>query len=133
MKHLLDVNVLLAAIWKSHPQNNIAFLWLKGKSVVLCPIVELGFLRISSNRKAINVPMEEARSALEQFASERGAERIPDDLPALEAKAKTSDDVTDSYLAGLAAKHGIKLATFDENFSHPAVDFLPKLPVEPRP
>src|SRR5689334_9001905 len=99
MKHLLDVNVLLAAIWKNHPHNSAAFNWLSGKSIVLCPIVELGFLRISSNRKAINVSMTEARSALEQFSSERAAERIADDLPALQAKPRTSEEVTDTYLA----------------------------------
>lgn len=114
MKHLLDVNVLLAAIWKPHPHNNAAFVWLKGKSIALCPIVELGFLRISTNKKALNVPMKEARAALEQFASERGAERIADDLPALESKAEKSEQVTDNYLAALAARHGFKLATFDE-------------------
>jgi predicted nucleic acid-binding protein len=121
MNHLLDVNVLLAAIWKNHPQNSAAFVWLRGKSIVLCPIVELGFLRISSNQKAFNVPMEEARLALEQFTSERGAQRI-----ALEAKAKSSDQVTDIYLATLAARHGIKLATFDENLRHEAAELIPK-------
>jgi hypothetical protein len=132
MKHLLDVNVLLAAIWKTHPQNSAAFVWLKGKTIVLCPIAELGFLRSNSNKKAINVPMKEARSALEQFSSERGAERIADALPALESKAETSEQVTDNYLAALAAKHGFKLATFDENLSHPVVEVIPKkLPVKP--
>jgi toxin-antitoxin system PIN domain toxin len=126
MKHLLDVNVLLAAIWKNHPHNSAAFIWLKGKTVVLCPLVELGFLRISSNKKAINVPMQDARSALEQFFSERAAERIADDLPTLEAKARMSEEVTDGYLAALAAKHGLKLATFDENLSHQAVELVPK-------
>jgi uncharacterized protein len=126
MKHLLDVNVLLAAIWKSHPHNSAAFDWLKGKAIVLCPIVELGFLRISSNKSAINVPMSDARSALEQFSSERAAERIADDLPALEAKARTSEEVTDSYLAALATRHGFKLATFDENLNHQSVELVPK-------
>jgi toxin-antitoxin system PIN domain toxin len=128
MKHLLDVNVLLAAIWKSHPQNSAAFVWLRGKSILLCPIVELGFLRISSNHRAFNVPMEEARIAFEQFASERGAERIADDLPALESKAKKSDEVTDTYLANLAAKHEFKLATFDENLGHQAAEMIPNNP-----
>ncbi len=52
MKHLLDVNVLLAAIWQKHPQHNKTAAWLKDKNVVLCPIAELGYLRISSNKKA---------------------------------------------------------------------------------
>jgi toxin-antitoxin system PIN domain toxin len=126
MKHLLDVNLLLAAIWKNHPHNSAAFSWLKGKTVVLCPIVELGFLRISSNKSAINVPMSDARSALEQFSAERAAERIADDLPALEAKARKSEEVTDSYLAALADKHGFKLATFDKNLSHQSVELIPE-------
>jgi predicted nucleic acid-binding protein len=65
MKYLLDVNVLLAAVWVNHPQYAVADAWLNGKSVVVCPISELGFLRISTNNKAIAAPMEDARKALE--------------------------------------------------------------------
>lgn len=67
MKYLLDVNVLLAAVWANHPQYAAADAWLNGKSVVVCPISELGFLRVSTNRKAIAAPMEDARKALEKF------------------------------------------------------------------
>ena len=79
------------------------------------------FGRISSNKKAINVPMDRARELLNRFASERQAERISDDLPALESKAKNSEAVTDVYLADLAAKHGLKLATLDRAIAHEAV------------
>lgn len=120
-KFLLDVNVLLAGIWGHHSRHMEAFTWLKGKEIVLCPLTELGFLRISSNKKAINIDISKAREALERFAVERKAERIFDDLPALDSKPKTSDEVTDFYLADLAAKHGMKLATFDEALTHPAV------------
>ena len=91
MKHLLDVNVLLAAIWSNHSRHAEAFSWLAGKSVVLCPLTELGFLRISTNKKAINAPMEKARELLERFSRERKAERIGDDLPALNSRPKTSE------------------------------------------
>jgi hypothetical protein len=37
-KHLLDVNVLLAAIWSNHPQHAKAFAWLSGKTVLVCPL-----------------------------------------------------------------------------------------------
>ena len=50
MKHLLDVNVLLAGIWTSHPKHPVTFTWLKGKHLVVCPVSGLGFLRISSVR-----------------------------------------------------------------------------------
>jgi uncharacterized protein len=124
-KFLLDVNTLLAGVWGHHSRHPEAFAWLKGKSSVLCPLAELGFLRISSNKKAINVEMEQAREALEKFCAERKAERIPDDLPALESHPKTSEQVTDFYLADLAARHGMKLATFDEGLTHPAVQSIP--------
>ena len=124
MKHLLDVNVLLAAIWSNHSRHAEAFSWLAGKSVVLCPLAELGFLRVSTNQKAINAPMETARELLEKFSQERQAERVWDDLLALDSRPQTSEQVTDLYLADLAAKHGLKLATFDEQIRHGAVELI---------
>jgi toxin-antitoxin system PIN domain toxin len=114
MRYLLDVSVLLAANWQHHPQHVKAVAWLAGKEIALCPISELGFLRISTNKKVVNAPMEDARKALEIFINQHHPARIADDLPALEAQPKASEQVTDSYLAALAQKHGLKLATFDE-------------------
>lgn len=122
--HLLDVNVLLAAIWVNHPQHAKAFAWLGGKNVVLCPLAELGFLRISTNPKAIGAPMQEARKLLEQFARDRKANRIADDLVALDSRPTKSEEVTDMYLANLAAKHGARLGTFDQAIAHAAVDVV---------
>ena len=120
MKHLLDVNILLAAIWTNHPQHSEAFAWLAGKSIVVCPLSELGFLRISSHKKAFNFPMPTARDLLDNFIRERKAGRIADDLPALDSKPGTSEQVTDHHLADLAEKHDLKLATFDAGIKHPA-------------
>lgn len=111
-------------MWVNHPQHATAFAWLKDKSVLLCPLVELGFLRISTNRKAIGARMEQARRLLETFAKDRKAERISDDLAALDSKATSSEEVTDRYLAELAAKHGSRLGTFDQTISHSAVDVI---------
>jgi toxin-antitoxin system PIN domain toxin len=122
--HLLDVNLLLAAIWANHPQHAKAFAWLSGKSVILCPLSELGFLRISTNKKAINAPMEKARNLLNQFAADRKAVRIAADLPALDSHPGKSEQVTDHYLADLATLHGIRLATLDQNLTHSSVDVI---------
>jgi uncharacterized protein len=122
--HLLDVNLLLAAIWANHPQHAKAFAWLSGKSVMLCPVSELGFLRISTNKKVINAPMEKARDLLQQFAADRKAVRIADDLAALDSHPAKSEDVTDHYLADLAALHGARLATLDQNVIHSSVDVI---------
>ncbi len=125
MKHLLDVNLLIAGIVQTHSQHAHAVRWLSGKEIVLCPIVELGFLRISTNNKSsIGLTMDSAREVLEKFAAERAAERIPDDLPALASRPRTSDQVTDHYLANLAAKHGLKLATFDARLNHPSAEVI---------
>jgi toxin-antitoxin system PIN domain toxin len=121
MIHLLDVNVLLAAIWENHPHHSRAFSWLEGKQISVCPLSELGFIRISTNPKAIHAPMSKTRQLLQDFLTERAATRIPDDLPALQSHPKKIQDVTDFYLAALADKHGMKLATLDENIKHPAV------------
>lgn len=124
MRYLLDVNVLLAAIWENHPQHSRAFCWLAGKNIILCPLAQLGFLRISTNKKAINAPMNKARELLEIFAQERNAEWIPDDLVPLQSHPNTSEVVTDHYLADLAKTHRAKLATFDQNISHKSAEVI---------
>jgi toxin-antitoxin system PIN domain toxin len=127
MKYLLDINVLLAAIWANHPQHATADEWLIGKSLVVCPISELGFLRISTNKKVIAATMEDARKGLEGFLVETKAARIADDLPALASHPANSDQVTDQYLAALAGRHKYKLATFDQEIQHAAVEVIEPL------
>lgn len=124
MKYLLDINLLLAGIWKNHSQHAKAFNWLAGKALVLSPLSELGFIHVSTNPKAINAPMDKTRELLRQFQKERQTEHIPDDLPALASSAKTSPQVTDYYLAALADRHGLRLATLDEGIKHPAAEVV---------
>ena len=121
MKYLLDVNVLLAAVWESHPHHRRVFDWLEGKPVVLCPLTDSGFLRISTQPSVYNASMLDARRLLALFIIERDARWVACDLPALDAAAKNTAQVTDAYLAALAGKHGLKLATLDEGIKHPAV------------
>jgi predicted nucleic acid-binding protein len=125
VKYLLDVNLLISGIVQTHSLHVQARRWLAGREIVLCPIVELGFLRISTNnRSSIGLTMDVAREVLEKFALERGAERISDDLPALVSRPKTSEQVTDHYLANLAAKHGLMLATFDTQLNHLSAEVI---------
>lgn len=124
MKYLLDVNVLIGAIWRDQAAHKRAMTWLAGKEIVLCPLSELGFLRISTNNKVMGATMDRTRQLLEKFAAETKADRIPDDLPALNSHPRTSGQVTDHYLADLAAKHGLKLATLDAQLKHPSVELV---------
>ena len=121
MNYLLDVNVLVAALWQNHPHHARAFGWLAGKNIFVCPLAELGCLRISTHPKIFNMPMEKTRELFARFLSERKVRRVDDDLPALKSSPKRSDEVTDSYLADLAVRHGLKLATLDHRIKHPAV------------
>ncbi len=78
MKHLLDVNLLIAGIVQTHSQHALARDWLSGKEIVLCPIVELGFLRISTNSKsAVGLTTTALQGDFEKFALERTRTESP--------------------------------------------------------
>jgi predicted nucleic acid-binding protein len=125
LKHLLDVNVLLAAAHANHPDYTKAAAWLPGKSIVLCPIVELGFLRISTMPRTFSgLSMADARRLLQSFSAYFNAEWIPDDLAGLESKPPKWDAVSDHYLCDLAHKHGFKLATLDQDLKHPVAELI---------
>jgi uncharacterized protein len=124
MKYLLDVNFLIAAILDSHTQHDVADKWIDGKSLATCPLSETGFLRIVTHPKIYGVPMPVAREALGDFISRHEPLFVPDDLKALKISAQSSEQVTDFYLAELALTHHMKLATFDTQISHPAVEVV---------
>ena len=124
MKHLLDVNVLLAAIWQHHPDFARADAWLPGRQVATCALSELGFLRVSTHKRALNADMAASRQLLDAFLQKHKAEFVPADLPVLKSSARTSDELTDRYLAELAASKGMKLATLDGGIKHAAVEVI---------
>lgn len=116
MRYLLDVNLLLACVWRSHAQHAKASAWLdRQKTFATCPIAQLGFLRVSLS-PGYRAAHEDALAALHDLTSRRGSAFIADDLhpdriPAVSSHA----DVTDAYLVTLAKAHGLKLATLDES------------------
>ena len=97
---------------------------MKHKALATCPLSELGFLRISTNPRTYNVSMSLARRSLEAFLAAHQVESIPADLPALKSTARTTGEVTDCYLADLAASKRMKLATLDTGMAHPAVELI---------
>lgn len=124
MTYLLDVNALLAAIIQNHPNHAVTDAWLRSKKLAVCPLSELGFLRISTHPKAYNHRMSIARQALQDFMAHNQVEFIAADLPALKATAAKSGDLTDRYLGELAARHNVKLATLDAGIKHVAVELI---------
>ena len=68
--------------------------------------------------------MADARQGLSKFRTDRKVSLIPDDLDVLDSHPRASAQVPDHYLADLAAKHGLKLATFDGGIKHPSVELV---------
>jgi uncharacterized protein len=124
MKYLLDISALIAVIWTDHASHAATERWLKGKDLATCPLTELGFLRISTNSKALGATMRDARKLLEDFLSSHDVEFVSADLPALRSSAQKSEEVTDCYLAELAASKAMKLATLDQGIVHGAAELI---------
>jgi predicted nucleic acid-binding protein len=81
VKLLLDVSALVALLWKSHVHHQRAVAWRQGKPLVLCPITELGFIRVSTN-PMYNLVMADARQLLADFIRQEQPEFIPADARA---------------------------------------------------
>ena len=129
MTWLLDVSALVAHLVESHEHHARVNAWWPGRALAVCPITELGFLRVAC---ALGSTMEDARKVLAEFLRNEAPAFIPCDRRALDSAAITSPrKSTDIYLADLAAAHGWRLATLDENIAHPAADLIPELPVQP--
>jgi predicted nucleic acid-binding protein len=76
VKFLLDVSTLVALLWKTHTDHPKASAWWAAKDLVVCPITELGFLRVVTS-PAFNASMTQARQVLSDFLSKEAPEFIP--------------------------------------------------------
>ena len=127
MRYLLDVSSVLALLWENHLSHARVQAWARKEELAVCPITELGFLRIST--QSFGADMDDARQSLSAWLQKRRPNFIPCDNRALAGrKAPTGGKTTDFYLAHLAEAHGMKLATLDENIAHKAVFVIPKPP-----
>ena len=126
MTCLLDVSALMALLWETHEFNERVTRWQENQSLAVCPISELGFLRIST-QPAFGLSPAEARRLLREWKNARKPLFVPCDLTPLEGdEPPTSGKTTDFYLTSLAAKHGMKWAMLDGVVEHPASLIIPK-------
>lgn len=127
MKYLCDISVLLAAQWQNHPRHAAVQAWLADKQVAVCPLVQLGFVRISSDVSApFKASAEDAHRLLKSFETEHKAGFVADDLSVLKLARVASRRTTDAYLAALAAAHGLVWATLDERSNTPGTEVIPR-------
>lgn len=118
MKHLLDVNALVAALWSAHEHHARMHRWLaalpKDHTVLTCGLTEIGFIRVIN--AAYGVPIATAKAALAEFRKRARIgylEATPSPLAALPAWAHSHKQVMDAYLVAIAEHHDAQLATLD--------------------
>lgn len=128
---LLDVNVLIALIDVDHTMFERAGRWFHADpdlDWILCPIVQMGVVRImSGNRYSNPVSPAEAMDSLRSVTRLGRCRFVADDLDLLDQQGfdghllRTGAHITDTYLLALAARHGAALATFDARIATNAV------------
>lgn len=124
MVALLDVNLLVALAWPNHVHHTQAHAWFSARTPrdwATCSIVELGFVRVSSNARAVPaaVSPQEAAALLQRITALPGHQFWADDIRFAEApevarsRVIGHQQVTDAHLVALAVRRGGCLATFD--------------------
>lgn len=124
MKYLLDVNVLLAWGWADHTEHRRAALWIasikrkRTGRLLTSAIPELGFVRVSVQRSAGRLSVEDASRTLAGMLQALGGHHsfLPDDRAssaAFPAWCGSASQTTDAHLISLAQAHGVELATLD--------------------
>jgi toxin-antitoxin system PIN domain toxin len=114
--------------WPTHIHHREARSWFDRQSPkgwATCPITQLGFVRVSSNPKAIRdaVRPPEAVAVLQRLIQLPGHRFWRDDLPVVGAgpfgalSLVGHRQVTDAYLVALAQRHDGKVATLDRGLA----------------
>lgn len=121
MKHLLDINLLIALGHASHDHHSRAIDWFgsmqkANATLCTCAITELGFVRVTvqaglqadvqSARKALAALKATSTIPFELIGDSIGVDRLP-------AFAKTPLKLTDGHLLELARENKALLATLD--------------------
>ena len=128
-----DVNVLIAAFRRDHPNHSIARTWLDrarvscaegSASLTLLPMVMVGFLRLVTNPLVFVDPdsTADAVTFVDALLSSPGVElvAIAAEWPLLRQKLLTTalqgNDIPDAWIAAASEAAGEHLVTFDRDF-----------------
>lgn len=119
--HLLDVNALVALAWDSHIHHAAIRSWFRGharRGWATSPVTESGFVRVSSNPKALPaaIGVGAAREVLRGLRSAAGHRFWVDDVSPTDGDVPSPlghRQVTDAQLLTLARRRGGAVLTFD--------------------
>jgi uncharacterized protein len=113
MSWLLDVNLILASRWTTHPEHLAVKAWIDSvDKFYTAAIVELGFVRISLGG-AYRANWDETQETLKKLHERSGHQFLADSVDGTASPETGSKDTTDAHLVTLAKRHGLKLATLD--------------------
>jgi toxin-antitoxin system PIN domain toxin len=118
---LLDVNALVALAWDSHVHHAVIRAWFADHAAqgwATCPLTESGFVRVSSNRRALPhpIPVEEARGVVAAMRAVADHRFLVDDVSITDGDVPHLSghrQVTDGHLLTLARRHHARVVTFD--------------------
>jgi toxin-antitoxin system PIN domain toxin len=118
---LLDVNALVALAWDSHVHHAAIRSWFAESGDggwCTCPVSESGFVRVSSNRKALPhaIGVGDARAVLGSMRAAGRHRFLSDDVSPTDVdypRIVGYRQVTDAHLLTLARRRGVRLVTFD--------------------
>ncbi len=118
---LLDVNVLVALAWDSHVHHLAAREWFGRHARAgwsTCSTTENGFLRVSSNRRALPaaIDLADARAVLTALRAAGSHRFLPDDVSPLDPDVppvRGHRQITDAHLLTVARRADQRLVTFD--------------------
>lgn len=124
-KYLLDVNLLVALFYEGHDAHAKVTKWFRNREIkdwVLCPLTESGFVRIVTKPKFANPPVRitDAMEMLRAMSKLHGYRYLTIDSQWIDLVAPFADrlfghqQITDSYLLGMAIKHRSILVTLDK-------------------
>lgn len=123
MRHLLDVNVLVALAWPNHVHHRAAQSWFAASSRAWAstPTTQSGFVRVCANPRAIPTAVSPG-AAIAMWATMATAGDhafLLDDVDGVlgnqvdPARVLGYRQVTDAHLLAVARRHGAALTTFD--------------------
>jgi uncharacterized protein len=127
--HLLDINVLVALFDAAHVNHDAGHDWfgrVGSRGWSTCPTTENGCIGVLSSPAypTVQTTAIEVVDRLARFCALEGHLFWPDDISLTQALERDARDrfsgpqqVTDFYLAALAAHHDGQLATFDGSFA----------------
>ena len=113
MSWLLDVNMILASRWTTHPEHHAVKEWIDSTDEFhTCSITELGFVRISLS-PAYRANWTGVQEALASLHTRPEFRFLHDNVDGTSAPQTGAKDTTDAHLVTLAKRHTLKLATLD--------------------